>query len=202
MNKPLLAGITGGIGAGKSTVSKIFEILSVPVYYADKRAKALLVENEVLIKKVKSVFGAESYTPDGNLNTKHLSNKVFGNTGQLELLNNLIHPEVAKDFETWIGQHSPNKYLIKEAALLYETGSYKHLDTTICVMAPKALRLERVLCRDPQRDKHQVTQIMNKQTADKIRKQLATHLIWNDNKKKIIPQVQKIHDIFLEISTQ
>lgn len=193
MNKPLLVGITGGIGSGKSTVSRIFESLDVPVYYADDRGKALLVEDPALIEQVKSTFGAESYAEHGSLNTSYLASEVFPNPKKLEVLNGLVHPAVARDFEMWANQHSNNPYLLKEAALLYEIGSYKQLDATLCVMAPKELRLERVLLRDPTRSRQQIMQIMERQTDDTVRKELADYLINNDGNKLLIPQVLNVH---------
>lgn len=200
MSRPLLVGITGGIGSGKSTVSKIFGTLSVPVYYADDRGKALLIEDQLLIEQVISTFGKESYGTDGELNTQYLARQVFPDPEQLEVLNSLVHPAVARDFEAWVERHNQNPYVLKEAALLYEAGSYKQLDATICVMAPQALRLERVLLRDPQRSRQQVEQIMARQTDDQSRKELSDYRIQNDGANLLIPQVRKVHKQLLKLA--
>ena len=136
-NKPILVGITGGIGSGKSTAAKLFEILGVPVYYADDRGKNLLVENTTLCRNVIREFGPESYFDDGSLNREFLAKTVFPNTELLEKLNTLVHPALVQDFENWVSANNQKPYLLKEAALLFETGSYKALDKTICVLASK-----------------------------------------------------------------
>lgn len=145
MNRPLLVGLTGGIGSGKSTVAKIFEVLGVPVYYADDRGKWLLAHNDSLKAQVMETFGSESYFEDGSLNRVFLAKEVFPDPDKLEKLNQMVHPEVAEDFTNWIALNNTQSFLIKEAALLFETESYKSLDHVICVMAPKSVRLQRVL---------------------------------------------------------
>ena len=200
MSKPFLVGITGGIGSGKSTVSRIFKVLGVPVYYADDRGKSLLEEDQTLIEQVRSAFGEKSYESSGKLNTQYLAGEVFPVPEKLEVLNGLVHPAVARDFRAWTDHHSKSPCLLKEAALLYETGSYEQLDSTVCVMAPKELRLERVLLRDTGRSRQQVMQIMERQTDDLTRKQLADYLIQNNGKELLIPQVQKVHVSLLKLA--
>ena len=193
MNKTLLVGLTGGIGSGKSTVAKIFQLLKVPVYFADDRGKWLLTHDQVLKDEVISLFGKESYLEDGRPNRSLLADKVFSNTNELEKLNALVHPAVAADFEKWVNQNKDLPYLLKEAALLFENDSYKALDYTISVMAPKALRLQRVLLRDIQRSEEQVLQIIDKQVSDNERKKLSDFLIENSGKKSLISQVLAVH---------
>ena len=193
MNKTLLVGLTGGIGSGKSTVAKIFQLLKVPVYFADDRGKWLLTHDQILKDKVISLFGKESYLEDGRPNRSLLADKVFSNTNELEKLNALVHPAVATDFEEWVNQNKGLPYLLKEAALLFENDSYKALDYTISVMAPKALRLQRVLLRDIQRSEEQVLQIIDKQVSDNERKRLSDFLIENNGKKSLISQVLAMH---------
>ncbi|OEK02030.1 dephospho-CoA kinase [Roseivirga sp. 4D4] len=193
MTKPRSIGITGGIGSGKSTVCRIFESLGVPIYYADDRGKYLLKNDKGLVESVKSIFGEESYLADGELNRSYLAKVVFSQSSELAKLNALVHPAVAKDFEQWFNEHSGHSYVLKEAALLFETESYKSLDETICVFAPKKVRLERVLLRDIQRTVQQVEQIMDQQTSDRLRRELTTYSIQNDSESLLIPQVMKIH---------
>ena len=197
MSKPMLVGITGGIGSGKSTVCKIFEVLGVPVYYADDRGKALLTEDEVLIQQVKKEFGNESYSSKGVLNRQYLAQEVFSNSSRLEKLNALVHPAVAEDFKDWVALNSKSRYVLKEAALLYEIGPYKQLDATICVMASESIRKQRVLLRDQERTMEQIQQIMNKQTDDSTRKKLSDYIVKNDSKRLLIPQVNEIHQAIL-----
>lgn len=194
--KPLLVGITGGIGAGKTTVSKFFSILNVPVYYADDRAKWLMQNNPQLKKEIQSHFGAASYFEDGSLNRQFLAQQVFGDEKKTSLINALVHPVVGKDFTLWAKeQHKP--YVLKEAALLFETGSYKTLDKTINVTAPKSVRIDRVMTRDPNRNKEQVLQIIQKQLPDNVKNGLADYIVKNYSHHMVIPQVLMIHEELL-----
>ncbi len=198
MTRPLLVGITGGIGSGKSTISKVFEILKIPVYYADDRGKFLLTNDSSLKDQVVQSFGKESYNDDGSLNRQFLANEVFPDQVKLDRLNSLVHPAVSQDFESWVRDNSTQKYLLKEAALLFETGSYKSLDRTICVLASKEIRMGRVLLRDEHRSGNDIDHIMSKQISDGQRKKLADYLLLNNGFELIIPQVLKIHEKLLE----
>ena len=122
-----IIGITGGIGSGKSTVARIFSLLGIPVYSADDAAKEIMVKDLQLIEEIKAHFGAESYLPDGNLNRKYIANIVFNDKSQLEKLNSIVHPATIRDSEAWARkQRSP--YVIKEAALMFESESFHHVD--------------------------------------------------------------------------
>lgn len=202
MSKPLLIGITGGIGSGKSTVSRFFEILGIPVYYSDDRAKQLMVTDQQLVAQIKSAFGADSYFDDGSLNRAYLASSVFSNEENLHHLNGFVHPAVGRDFEAWVEENINEVYVLKEAALLFETGIYQKLDKTICVMARRELRIERVLLRDAQRSKQQVEDIISKQNSDAQRKKLADFLIDNNGNELLIPQVLKIHKALLNLFDQ
>lgn len=191
-DRPKLIGLTGGIGSGKTTVAKIFSILGIPIYYADDRAKWLMINNIDLISKIKSNFGHESYFNDGSLNRVYLAEKVFTNLEQTQLINSLVHPAVRTDFEKWVNnQNSP--YVIKEAALLYETGSYKQLDKTINVSSPLKIRMARILIRDTHRTESQLNEIIDKQLPDEEKNKLADFVIKNAENKLLIPQVLEIH---------
>tara|TARA_R110001592_G_scaffold343906_1_gene634785 strand:+ start:4746 stop:5363 length:618 start_codon:yes stop_codon:yes gene_type:complete len=192
MNKVLTVGITGGIGSGKTTVCKIFIALGVPIYYADDRGKYLLSNDESLKGQVKDIFGAESYLSDGMLNRDFLANKVFTDKVELEKLNGLVHPAVAKDYLIWAAQQK-GSILIKEAALFIENGTYKSLDKLICIIAPENVRVNRVLMRDMQRSRSQVLDIISHQVDDQQRKELSDYLIDNSGSKLLIPQVLTVY---------
>ncbi len=191
MTRPLLVGVTGGIGSGKSVVCRLFEILGVPVYHADDRGKWLLENDDELKKGVIKTFGKESYVED-KLNRGHLA-KSFHDESTLEKLNKLVHPAVARDFSEWV-LGLPGEILIKEAALLFETGSYRQLDKTILVTAPESIRIDRVLKRDKFRSREEVLQIIDKQWGEDRKKELADYVIKNDGRTMIIPQVMELFD--------
>ncbi|WP_373520271.1 dephospho-CoA kinase [Aquiflexum sp.] len=194
---PLLVGLTGGIGSGKSTVAKIFSILGIPIYYADNRAKWLMVYDEKLKKQILTHFGEKSYSEDGGLNRSYLAETVFSDEDKVKTINGLVHPAVKKDFESWAAlQNSP--YVLKEAALLFETGSFKDLDKTINVSAPLKVRVTRVLLRDPHRTEKQVNDIIDKQIPDDEKNQRADFVIKNADNKLLIPQVLQIHSELLD----
>ncbi len=192
----LRVGITGGIGSGKSTVSKIFEVLGIPVYYADDASKRLMNEDEGLKEKLQSIFGNQTYV-DGQLNRAYLSSVVFNNEEKLLLLNSIIHPATIKDAEEWmLRQTTP--YAIKEAALIFESGSQEYLDKVIGVYAPAAVRIHRVMQRDKV-TREEVLSRMNKQIDEAMKMRLCDYVITNDEQELLIPQVMKLHEIFTPI---
>ncbi len=195
---PLQIGITGGIGSGKSTVCRIFSTLGVPVYDADSRAKAVMTSDVILIQSIKKEFGSLSFREDGTLNTPFLADTVFGNNERLEVLNKLVHPAVARDYAEWLKTRQGYLYVIKEAALLFEAGSFRQLDETGVVLAPEALRVKRVLKRDPQRSEKQVREIMKRQLPENEALKLADFVIVNDDNRPVLPQVLALHTKWLE----
>lgn len=196
-NNPLQIGITGGIGAGKSLVCRIFHAMGIPTYNADNRAKWLMAHHEILQQEIKQNFGNEAYQTDGSLNRRYLAEKVFNNETLLSQLNALVHPKVGKDYAQWaIAQTSP--YVIKEAALLIESGSYKTLDYLITVNAPENVRVDRVLLRDTHRSTEEVRAIIQKQLSDNERAAKANFIIVNDGKSLMMPHVLKLHERFLK----
>ena len=190
-NSPLLVGLTGGIGTGKSTVSRIFKLLGVPIYDADSMAKRLMEEEEV-IKVIKEEFGEEAYI-NGKLNRQFLAEKVFKNKQLLEKLNVIVHPIVARHFDNWSRQFS-GQHIIKEAALLFETGSYHDLDYVILVKSPLEIRINRVTKRDPQRSSEQILSIIERQMPVDEAIGLADFIINNDDSHMLIPQVLKLQN--------
>jgi dephospho-CoA kinase len=190
-------GITGGIGAGKTLISSIFNNLGIPVYYADERAKFLMNHDEKLIREITEFFGPDTYL-NGRLNRSYLSSHVFINRDKLDQLNELVHPAVREDYLQWRQNHLEMPYTLKEAALLFETGSYKELEQTILIYAPLPLRIERTLLRDPHRTKKDIEKIIDNQMPDEEKKKLADHIIYNDDTRLVIPQVLKIHHQFMD----
>lgn len=197
MRAPLQIGITGGIGSGKSLVCRIFACLGIPVYDADSRAKNLMTTDGILIRDIQKEFGILSYHSDGTLNRKHLGEQAFGNPESLAKLNALVHPRVGVDFANWVSQQEGKPYVIKEAALLFEAGSYRTLDKLVVVTAPEAVRLERVLLRDSHRTKQMVQDIMKNQMPEEEKIRRADFIIYNDESRLVIPQVLELHQRFI-----
>jgi dephospho-CoA kinase len=188
----LKVGITGGIGSGKSIVCQIFDILGVPIYHADERAKYLVNTSPIIRTEIISVFGTNSYSAEG-YNRKYIADIVFNNADQLNRLNKIIHPRVALDFEKWFKEHNGAKYILKEAAVLFESGAYKTMDRIIVVDAPIELRINRLKERDPVSEKEIRNRMNSQWTADKI-KSMADWIITNDDNTLILPQILTIHN--------
>lgn len=197
-NKPVTLGVTGGIGAGKTMVCKIFSAMGVPVYDADSRAKLLMNSSANVRKQVIDAFGEAAY-PEGQLNRAYLAEQVFNDSSKLDTLNGIVHPEVKNDFESWCLENADQKLLIKEAALLYETSGYQELSKLLLVIARPDLRIERVLKRDPQRDIEQVRGIIDKQADDAQKKKVADYIVENNGDSLILPQ---LIDIYKELTNR
>ncbi len=190
----LQVGVTGGIGAGKTLVCNIFSVLGIPIYSADERAKWLMSNEPHLVSGIKSAFGENAYT-NGELNRRYLAEKVFSDQNQVEKLNQLVHPAVGVDYGLWLSRQSTD-YTIKEAALLFESGSYQGLDYVVMVSAPEETRITRVLNRDPQRSEEEVKGIIRKQWPQEKKEELADYVINNDESQMLIPQVLELHHKF------
>ena len=176
----LKIGVTGGIGSGKSMVTRLFQLLNIPIYDADKAAKTIMVDEEAVRRQLLDCFGAEVYLADGALNRVWLSRRVFSDERELEKLNAIVHPAVIRKGIEWT-EAQVTAYSVKEAALLFESGSYRSLDYTILVSSPLPLRLDRVM----QRDKLSELEVMdrvNKQMAEEEKMKLADFVIYNDEK--------------------
>jgi dephospho-CoA kinase len=189
-----VVGITGGIGSGKTTACKIFEQLNVPVYYADIRAKQLMLHNEQLRSKMIQAFGEKAYS-NGNLNREYLAKVVFSSKEKLFVLNGLVHPAVGADFDAWLEEHESAKYVLKEAAILFESGAYHNVDVTVLVIAPKEVLIDRVTQRDGY-TREEVVKRMNNQWTQERKVKLADHVINNDGTELLIPQVLELHRKF------
>ena len=186
-------GLTGGIGSGKSTVASIFKQLGVSIYFSDTRAKFLMASDPKVIAQIEDSFGSESYV-NGQLNKTYISKKVFSDTRALKTLNSIVHPAVKNDFNLWCTTQKGH-YIIKEAAILFESKSNIGLDKVILVSSPKDLKLSRVLKRD-QTDKKSVLERMDAQWKDSEKRLLADYDIRNDEKKSLIEQVNFLHKCF------
>jgi len=188
-----VVGITGGIGSGKTTVSKLFEALGIPVYLADIEAKNLMLRDKKLKKEIKELLGNEAFYKNGRPNRGLIASKIFTNSILLSKLNNLVHPAVGRDFEIWKNQQSKKlPYIIQEAALFVENGTYKKLDVLIVVTCPEKERIRRVMLRDKVSEE-QVNQRMANQLPEKDKISKAHFIITNDGNHHLIPQVWKIH---------
>ncbi len=194
----LKIGITGGIGSGKTTVTKIFQVLGIPIYNSDTQAQKLMITQPVLIAKIKNAFGDNAYVETGALNRKYISDIVFNDAKQLQVLNNIVHPAVFSHFFDWCHmQKSP--YVLKEAALLFETNFYKKYDYNILVSAPLEMRILNVIKRDNV-SLPKIQSIINKQMPEENKMLLADFVVHNNEKIFLINQVLKLHTHFISLA--
>lgn len=195
----LKIGITGGIGSGKTTVCRVFETLGIPVFNADVVAKQIMVTDTILIAEVKLAFGEDSYLKNEVLNNKHIAEIVFNDTKALAKLNSIVHPAVFRAFETWVKEIPTSvPYVLKEAALLFESGSYQMCNYNILVTAPLTTKLARVMQRDSVTEA-QVKARMDKQFTDKQKLKMADYFIENTENRSVINQVLDLHQQFLNL---
>ncbi|CAA9502725.1 MAG: Dephospho-CoA kinase [uncultured Segetibacter sp.] len=192
----LKIGLTGGIGSGKSVVAGIFEVLGIPVFDADSEAKLVMEKDEELVLSIQKRFGKESYT-NKKLNRKYIANIVFNDPAKLEQLNALVHPAAIEAANKWMDTQT-TPYVVKEAALLFESGSARHLDFIIGVYAPQQLRLKRVMERD-NASNEQVLARMSRQMNEEEKMKLCDFVVVNDEQKLLIRQVVNLHEKFLSM---
>jgi dephospho-CoA kinase len=189
----LRIGITGGIGSGKSTVARMFSLLGVPVYFADDEAKKLMNENIEIKKQIINAFGMEAYV-ENQLNRQFISKIIFGDSEKLKSLNDIVHPAVIKHGENWMAGQTSN-YILKEAALIFESNSYKQLDFVIGVWSPVELRISRVVQRDGSK-REDVLAKMDKQMNEDEKMKRCDYIIINNEQVAVITQVLKLHSQF------
>ncbi|MEY4002464.1 MAG: hypothetical protein RIT07_506 [Bacteroidota bacterium] len=194
----LRVGITGGIGSGKTTVCRVFETLGVPVYYADAEAKKLYAENSELKNRLVAVFGP-AIISQGAVNTARLAEIAFASPENIAQINAIVHPYVFEHYENWCGEHDNHPYTLKEAAILFESGSYKRVQKTIGVIAPESERVSRVMLRDGC-SKEEVIKRMSRQMPQDALASRCDFLIQNNNQHSIIEQVLEIHRQLLTLS--
>lgn len=188
-------GITGGIGSGKSVVSKIFSTLGIPVYEADLHAKTLMQTDMDIRKGIIRNFGNEAYQDDGSLNRDFLAKIVFEDPAATARINSVVHPAVGRDFTRWSNRlNAP--YVIKEAALMIQAGSYKQLACLIVVTAPEELRIQRVLARDPHRSEEDIRKIISRQMPEEEMIRYADYVIDNSGMEPVLEKVLELDKKF------
>jgi len=185
-----IVGLTGGIGSGKTTVANIFNALGIPIYNSDVRAKHIMNNDEELILSIKKLLGNEAYK-NKILNKEFVAQKIFKSKKILQQLNQLVHPKVAQDFETWVKQHQNAPFVIKESAILIESKAYKNVDKIIVINAPLELRVQRVMQRDNTSKEAVQARIAN-QMSEAERNKYADFIIQNDGKHALTAQVKNI----------
>lgn len=195
----LKIGLTGGIGSGKSTAAQIFEVLGVPVYYADVEAKRLMNEDEQLRSEIIKIFGERTYS-NNSLDRKYIASIVFSDPSKLELLNSIVHPATKNDSERWmLSQTTP--YAIHEAALIFEAKVNERLDYVIGVSSPEELRIQRAIQRDNV-SREEVIKRMDRQLDEKIKMSQCDFILINDEQQLLIPQVLELHQKLINFSKQ
>jgi len=197
MKKPLQIGLTGAIGSGKTTVAKLFETLGIPVYYSDDRSKNILQNNTLVKNKIVQQWGNSMLDAQGNIDRKALASLVFAQPADLQKLNAILHPLVADDYQLWLNQQKGVSYIVKEAAILVESGSHVHCDKIIVVEAPERDRLTRVMARDDVNEK-QVQQRNAQQMPQSEKIKFADYIIHNTDQNLLLPQVMEIHQKLIE----
>ena len=188
--------ITGGIGAGKSFVSSLFETLGIPVYNADTEAKRLMNSDRNLKAAIKQLLGNEAYHKNGRLNRKYLASRVFESSNILTALNRIVHPAVRQDFDSW-SQNQKAEYVLKESAIVFEADLAKYFKAVILVVADRDTRIERIIDRDAT-IKEAVISRMNNQWPDDRKIPLADYIINNDGAESLVKQVHSIHRSILD----
>lgn len=188
-------GLTGGIGSGKSTVSQAFTSLGIPVYCSDIRSKMLVASDERIISGLKKILGNDIYSPTGELDKRQMASEIFTNKEKLACVNSLIHPIVNEDFANWTEEQKKlgAPYVINEAAIMIENGSYKLLDHIIIVTAPLELRIQRCIERDHV-DRQAIEQRINNQMPENEKLSFANDILVTDDKHFILPQILEIHE--------
>ena len=192
-------GLTGGIGSGKSTVAQIFEVLGIPVYYADISAKRLMNEDAQLRSAITNIFGEQAYA-NNILDRKYISSIVFSDPAKLQQLNALVHPATKKDGETWM-QRQTSSYAIHEAALIFEAKVSDRLDLVIGVSSPIELRIKRAMERDKV-SREEVLKRMDQQIDEELKMRKCDFILINDEQQLLIPQALELHEKLIGLSKQ
>lgn len=186
----MIVGLTGGIGSGKSVVAKILEVLGCKIYNSDDHAKAVYFIPEIK-NKVIDLLGKKTYITPNEIDKKYISEKIFSDPNLLRQLNQIIHPAVKQDFELFVSMQNPKDIIIKESAILFETGIYKTTESNILVIAPRQIKTQRIIQRNGL-SAEEIESRMNQQWSDEKKIPLANHIIYNDEKQALIPQVLQV----------
>ncbi len=189
MKFPKIIGLTGGIGSGKTTISNYFATFGIPVYIADDEAKKITNKPEIILK-IKEVFGSEIFDLE-ILNRKKLASIVFDDSQKLQQLNKIIHPAVQKNYENWLESHNKSQFIVKESAILFETGGYKKCDFVITVVVPLEERIKRIMIRD-KCSKEEVLKRVENQWTDEQKIEKSNYIVQNSNLEIAKSQVDKI----------
>ncbi|NNE32875.1 MAG: dephospho-CoA kinase [Winogradskyella sp.] len=190
-----IVGLTGGIGSGKTTIAKYFESLGVPIYIADKEAKALMNRSKVIKRKLTMLFGDAAYS-NGELNKPYLASKIFNNRELLQKMNAIVHPKVASHFKRWLKKQDA-AYIIKEVAIIFENNLQEQYDLVITVVADKDKRIERVLNRD-RSTVEKIEAIIKNQLLDEEKSKRSDFVITNNNLDSAKQQALEIHETISE----
>jgi len=186
-------GLTGNIGSGKTTVARVFETLGVPVFVADTEAKHIMVRDPELVSQIKELFGEKAYIQSGELDRNYIAEIVFNDADILQKLNNIVHPAIEKYYIEWCKTYYNEKYTIKEAAILFESGSYKSCDKIITV----ACNRETAIIRASERDGKNITDIaarLDNQMLQEEKISRSDYVIWNNEGDEILPRIMEIHE--------
>jgi len=194
---PLIVGLTGGIGSGKSTISKVFLALNVPVFNSDVEAKIITNNDKEVVAKIIAEFG-EVYN-DGMIDSAKIASIIFNDKSALEKINNIIHPKVKERFDKWVIENRAFSFVIKESAIIFENQLQKNLDKVILVVAPEKIRVERVVERDGVIE-GKVLERVKVQLSDSEKEKLSDYVIINNNESMVIPQVISIYDQIKKVS--
>ncbi|WP_191860012.1 dephospho-CoA kinase [Hanstruepera ponticola] len=185
-----IVGLTGGIGSGKTTVAKVFNELGIAVYISDFEAKALMNRSKVIKRKLIVLFGEEAYL-NNTLNRPFIANKIFNNKSLLDKMNAIVHPKVGQHFNKWVKKQS-GSYVLKESAILFESGGDAYCDFTILVTAPEDIRIQRIIKRD-NTSKEKVKAIIENQLSDAVKRDKVDFIIENTSLNNMKEQVHQVH---------
>ena len=190
MSQPVIVGITGGIGSGKTTVSKYFKAFDIPIYHADNEAKALMNRSKVIKRKITHLFGNNAYKNDV-LNRDYLRKQIFNDNNLLKQMNAIVHPKVGAHFKRWVKkQNAP--YILKEAAIIFENNLEHQYDYIILVIADEKERIKRVMLRD-NKTEAEVKVIIDNQLSDRDKLSKSDFVITNNGIKDLETQVKTVH---------
>lgn len=192
-----IVGLTGGIGSGKSTVSRLLEIMEIPVYAADVESKKLVDTSPHIREQLSAKFGLQLYR-DNKLDRGMLSSLIFGNKENLQFANSVIHPIVFDDFLHWVEQQNNVSFVVIESAILFDSGFNKTVDIAVNVSAPPEIRIQRVKQRDHVSRKS-VHDRINSQISEEDRNRLSDYIIFNDNVQALLPQVENLVNFLLDL---
>lgn len=188
-------GLTGGIGSGKTTISKIFQMLGTPIYNSDEAAKKILKNNSLAKNQILQYFGQKVLT-NNKFDNKKIADIIFKQKEKLKIINSIIHPLVTNDFKAWC-ENQKTKYIIKESALIFKSNTHKELDHIIFVKSPLKLRIQRIKNRDG-KNESEIFSIIKNQSSDEFLEKKCDYIITNDENSFLTEQILRLHEIFIK----